>query len=397
MENTSIMRCPACQVSFTEEDSMQLHLIHCSELGTMENREGLKQLQLDSISHQQTQQMEALSQYQETSATSYQYAPLPNIEHTTINYKLNETKALNKKSKACDREPIKTKQNQSSTTIRMNTAAFEIFCTTMFNRLLSTYVVKDIKEHDITNITVVHDILQVYTQNNTFLFTINIYRTSSTIMINGPYYLRFTKEDLPILEEQIVKNDDDIRRANTMLKRKIEEEIATRNIQSTNTVSKRTRRKPVLYGFESIEDHKQSKDRKKSKEISMQAIQNSNTLTEQKTTDTSRGENENSTDVGRNGENTSNSELTIEQKTIDEENMVTQLNVNKEKMKKERESDHNPPNQQEEFNQEPTIKSHNVNDLKHDEHTINFDFNVKIDFLSRITKNQKLGFTSIIK
>ena len=139
-------------------------------------------------------------------------------------YTLNKKLALCKKRAACDRNPFQVKANKSSTTITMNTVVFEHFRSHIENYLRSRkYKVLPYPVPDrVGNIT--KDIVRVM-NNETHMYTINVYRTSSRIMINGPRYMDFVRNDIPIIQQDINRMSKEFECANELAKQNIEQEL----------------------------------------------------------------------------------------------------------------------------------------------------------------------------
>ena len=139
------------------------------------------------------------------------------------NYVLNEKRARAKKRKACDRENYKVKQNQSSTTVVFSTAAFEVFRSNVCPYLEhQSYNFKLDQSTDIPG-KVTHDILRVFTTISssecTSLYTMNLYRTTSRVVVNGPHYTQFAVNDLPQITGFITQVDRPLAVANYQLKK----------------------------------------------------------------------------------------------------------------------------------------------------------------------------------
>ncbi len=149
---------------------------------------------------------------------------------TTANYKLNEQKAMNNKLLACDRVPFTLKQNNNSITITLNTATYEYFFQVLIeylNNPNNNYRIENSPEGDITGQVITQDRLRVFT-NSSHMFTANMYRTKSRVMVNGPHYLKFMNEDLPHIEKQISDAGSTLETANSLLKNAIQKNVATR-------------------------------------------------------------------------------------------------------------------------------------------------------------------------
>ena len=143
-----------------------------------------------------------------------------------VNYKLNMEAALAKKLKACDRVAYESEIKNGCGVITLSTAGFEIFK----GKVLSYLEHKP--EYSMTveflrdkcgNIT--QDIVRVKKAQDgreqsemDALFTINMYRTTGRIMINGPSYRRFTDWDLPVIEMDFAAAEEEICYVNNCIK-----------------------------------------------------------------------------------------------------------------------------------------------------------------------------------
>ena len=122
------------------------------------------------------------------------------ISERTSSFVLNQQKSISKKRKACDRDNYKVKHNSGSSTVTFSTAAFELFRCNVFMYLKqNSYGYQLTESKDIPG-NVTHDILRVFIETCgqvSNLYTVNVYRTTSRIMVNGPQYIHFVSNDLP--------------------------------------------------------------------------------------------------------------------------------------------------------------------------------------------------------
>ena len=140
-------------------------------------------------------------------------------------YALRNNLALCKKRAACDREPYKVKHNKVSTTITMNTVAFECFRSTILEylRSIKRYETKLSKTPDLEG-SIVKEIIRVF-DNISLVYTINIFTTTTRIMVNGPQYSTFIQEDIPILLNKIRGMREGLISANQQTKNYIETKL----------------------------------------------------------------------------------------------------------------------------------------------------------------------------
>ena len=106
-----------------------------------------------------------------------------------MNYVLDKQLALSKKLTACDRETYIVQPHQQSYSISFNAAVFESFRSTtekFFTNSPEYSMRKDPVIDRDSNVT--DDVLRISRMmNKDKLFTINVYRTTSGILVNGPH------------------------------------------------------------------------------------------------------------------------------------------------------------------------------------------------------------------
>ena len=155
-----------------------------------------------------------------------------------VNYALNEQIALNQKIKACDRPSYSIKQNNGSATVTLNTFCFEIMRSNLIKFLNRSSQYKfylcpktDTQgrtPEDIIKVVKVNDVAK----SETDMYTINLYRTTSRLMINGPHYNHFIENDLSLITE---KFDSDDNRAIELGNKKIKDNLLKRKENNTAT------------------------------------------------------------------------------------------------------------------------------------------------------------------
>ena len=113
------------------------------------------------------------------------------------------------KRKACDRDQYSIKENRTSTSVIMSAVTFEQFRSYIDQYLRS-------KNYE-TRITIVpdqtgantNDIIRVFL-NGKHTYTMNLYTTTSSILVNGPQYKKFIEEDIPVVLEKIDDITDEL-------------------------------------------------------------------------------------------------------------------------------------------------------------------------------------------
>ena len=142
------------------------------------------------------------------------------------NYSLNEKTALVKKRKACNRENYTMERKSFSDRITFSTTAFKVF-----RRCFEQYYLSH-RDKFLIEITpvldrgqnVVQDIVRVSDpnkRNTPLIYTVNIYRTTSRLMVNGPHHMKFTDVDLPMITCLISQEDEKISECNQVLQEQL--------------------------------------------------------------------------------------------------------------------------------------------------------------------------------
>ena len=105
-----------------------------------------------------------------------------------VNY-VNEKTAIKKKIKSCREEPLEIKMEKGNNLrIFCNTTAFEIMRKIIIETVASNYVLEKTEKKDISGKVVIETIKTKdrNARRTLPIFFINIYRTTSTLLINGP-------------------------------------------------------------------------------------------------------------------------------------------------------------------------------------------------------------------
>ena len=144
--------------------------------------------------------------YDDSTKVSFKFSPkLNNMNNcasdnvvfktrSTVDYCLNVDKALNKKRKGCDDNPLNVTYGDKNIVMNCSTAAFEILKNCVATVLNSYHVIKNvIKEKNGANVS---ETVRVYhktasKKKGTFIVCINFYNTTSTVLINGNQLVYF--------------------------------------------------------------------------------------------------------------------------------------------------------------------------------------------------------------
>ena len=109
----------------------------------------------------------------------------------TTDYTLNKQRALTKKMNALGRIPYEIDHRNDCMVITFNTVNFESFRGMIAEYLESKgYKIATSKKQDNAG-SIPEDILRVYDKQALPIYTINIYRTTSRVMVNGPKFNNF--------------------------------------------------------------------------------------------------------------------------------------------------------------------------------------------------------------
>ena len=162
------------------------------------------------------------------------------------NFTLNEKRAISKKIEACDRINYDLVNRINCAVITFSTAAFKIFRSNIYkfyDTLPATYEVAKKEEVDNAG-NVTHDIIRISDltkRRSPMIYTVNLYRTTSRVMINGPHHEKFIDEVLPMIAGTIDDFDEELGEINAELKETLQEyklsmavNSKPHNLQQTN-------------------------------------------------------------------------------------------------------------------------------------------------------------------
>ena len=129
------------------------------------------------------------------------------ISTSTADYTLSAAKILDKKIEACDRTPVKAKHTTQNSVLSFSTSAFE-----MLKKYTSKYfsandfTVKLSQKQDAAGL-IESDILRIQERDN-LQVTVNFYRTTSRVLVNGAGLLRFRSVHFPEILKSILSEYD---------------------------------------------------------------------------------------------------------------------------------------------------------------------------------------------
>ena len=192
-----------------------------------------------------------------------------------VDYKLNKKAALAKKLQGCDRVKYDPVMHANCCVLTFSTAAFEVFRKALSGYLdkKSEYAVKSsVQKDQDKNIPQDTITVKVKIDDKNFeelppMYTINLYRTTGRVMVNGPFFRTFVNQDLPFLEDIIMDAEDLIDESNACIKESltygpakseqmndiggpISSKIDDNPTAKIDGIGKRTRKKKIYDDFE---------------------------------------------------------------------------------------------------------------------------------------------------
>ena len=129
-----------------------------------------------------------------------------------MNYTINEKTAIKKGIKSCREVPLEIKMEKGNNLrIFCRTTAFEKIRNIIIETVASNYVIEMTENKDISERVIIETIKTEERNARRALpiFVINIYRTTSTLLINRPQVQRFVQEILPVLQSWADQNEID--------------------------------------------------------------------------------------------------------------------------------------------------------------------------------------------
>ena len=189
------------------------------------------------------------------------------VDGKRVDYELNVKANLAKKLNACKRHVYEVTKHDACCVIMLSTSAFEYFknyVTEYIGKSLVYQIKTNEKLIDLAN-NIPQDTIKVASRNNLnkHLFTINLYRTASKVLINGKSFNIFVENDLPSLLDKLMEIESEIDEANYQCKLSIAKATQFINEQSEipnslddngyNISCKRIRKKKVFLDCEMME------------------------------------------------------------------------------------------------------------------------------------------------
>jgi lysophospholipase L1-like esterase len=160
--------------------------------------------------------------YDEQNKMSIRWSPKKSVTGTAdiisdvkvqqAGYSLNEDKLMKKKLQSCDRTPLIMEMKGDNAVVKSSTLTFEMIKSVLYEYYeRKTDICCEITQKEDENNKVEHDKLAIFNRGKTgkkgkHLYTINLYRTTSTVMINGSHLSKFLTSEYPRLEKFINNN-----------------------------------------------------------------------------------------------------------------------------------------------------------------------------------------------
>ena len=143
-----------------------------------------------------------------------------------VKYKLNMKAALAKKLASCSKIPYEIENQATCSVVTFNTATFELFMKEVVKYIEenpfyasqgSTLKDLNVIPQDIVRVRKKQDVDMAF-EKLPHLFTINIYRTKCSIMVNGDAFKQFIDYDLPVVIDRIDVGEDMLATANEQIR-----------------------------------------------------------------------------------------------------------------------------------------------------------------------------------
>ena len=154
-----------------------------------------------------------------------------------MNYTINEKTAIKKKIKSCRDVLLQIKMEKGNNLrIFCSTTAFEDIRKIIIETIASNYVLEKTENWDISGKVVIETIKAKEKNARTFpVFVTNIYRTSSTLPINGPQAKRFVQEILPVIQLWADENEKEIDICDQHLEKMLRKIYSGRQVECKNS------------------------------------------------------------------------------------------------------------------------------------------------------------------
>ena len=167
------------------------------------------------------------------------------MTNKTTRYRINEKIATDKKMKACNNEPIQIKMEKGNNLrVYCIAVAFEGVRGILEKILETNYTINQTQTKDKTG-NIVSEVIRVAqkeSRGNEAIFTINVFRTKSSFLINGPQIEKFLLELLPVAQSWATQNKVDI----NIKDEKLKNAISKMKIVQTPTIKRKQKQETTL-------------------------------------------------------------------------------------------------------------------------------------------------------
>ena len=145
-----------------------------------------------------------------------------NRKNINLDYYIDQKALLKKKLKACNKVQIEVKP-RNNLVIQLNTAAFQFIVQKMLPFLIQNEQLEiEMKQTLDAMQNIIQDTFKIYSKQSNRRskhdYTINCYRTTSNILINGPGVTKFMNNELKLIAKILEDNKIQINTQNIQLK-----------------------------------------------------------------------------------------------------------------------------------------------------------------------------------
>ena len=145
-----------------------------------------------------------------------------NRKNINLDYYIDQKALLKKKLKACNKVQIEVKP-RNNLVIQLNTAAFQFIVQKMLPFLIQNEQLEiEMKQTLDAMQNIIQDTFKIYSKQSNRRskhdYTINCYRTTSNILINGPGVTKFMNNELELIAKILEDNKIQINTQNIQLK-----------------------------------------------------------------------------------------------------------------------------------------------------------------------------------
>ena len=147
-----------------------------------------------------------------------------NRKKINLDYYIDQKASVKKKLKACNKETVQIEAKpKNNLVMQLNTAAFQFILQKMLPFLIQNEKLEiEMKQTLDAMQNVIQDTFKIYSKQSNRRskhdYTINCYRTTSNILINGPGVTKFMNNELKLIAKILEDNKIQINTQNIQLK-----------------------------------------------------------------------------------------------------------------------------------------------------------------------------------